>query len=146
MPQARADLAANLTAAEVRRVHVRIGQPLPHGLQSRIKVGRGNTLDRGSDDICCRDCPRDACLNCRWASRLAPAATEEYHDATSDLARREVEMATLSGDHKSEKVNEKLIVSFWIVISKSPVPAVLIGGTSSPPLSLAEKRSLCELT
>jgi len=29
-------------------------------------------------------------------TRLTPAATQEYHDATSDLARREVEM----GDSK----------------------------------------------
>ena len=34
----------------------------------------------------------------------------------------------------------------WIVISKSPVPAVLIGGTSPAPLRLAEKCSVCELT
>jgi hypothetical protein len=53
--------------------------------------------------------------------------------------------ATLSGDDRSEKVNEKLIVPCWIVISKAPVPAVLIGGTSSAPLRLAEKRSVCEL-
>ena len=90
------DLAANLTAAEIRRVRVRIGQPFPRGLQGRIKVGRGNTLGRGSGDICRRDRPRDASLSCRRASRLTPAATQEYHDATSDLARREVEM----GDSK----------------------------------------------
>jgi hypothetical protein len=33
----------------------------------------------------------------------------------------------------------------WIVISKAPVPAVLIGGTSFAPLRLAEKRSVWEL-
>src|SRR5205814_934948 len=31
-------------------------------------------------------------------------------------------------------------------MSKSAVPALLIGGTSFPPLRLAEKRSVCELT
>src|SRR6266480_1630780 len=54
--------------------------------------------------------------------------------------------ATASGDDKSEKVNEKVMMPCWIVISKSPAPAVLIGGTSSAPLSLAEKCSVCELT
>jgi hypothetical protein len=53
--------------------------------------------------------------------------------------------ATLSGDERPEKVNEKVIVPCWIVISKAPVPAVLIGGTSFSPLRLAEKRSVCEL-
>jgi hypothetical protein len=53
--------------------------------------------------------------------------------------------ATPSGDDRSENVNEKVIVPGWIVISKAPVPAVLIGGTSFAPLRLAEKRSVWEL-
>jgi hypothetical protein len=52
--------------------------------------------------------------------------------------------ATLSGDERPEKVNEKVIVPCWIVISRLPVPAVLIGGTSCAPVRLAEKRSVCE--
>jgi hypothetical protein len=53
--------------------------------------------------------------------------------------------ATPSGDDRSENVNEKVIMPCWIVISKAPVPAVLIGGTSFAPLRLAEKRSVWEL-
>jgi hypothetical protein len=60
------------------------------------------------------------------------------------LACPKCRWATASGDDRPENVNEKVIVS-WIVISKAPVPAVLIGGTSSAPLSLEEKRSVWEL-
>ena len=52
--------------------------------------------------------------------------------------------ATLRGDDRSEKFNEKLIAPGWIDIWKSAVPAELIGGTSFAPLRLAEKRSFCE--
>ena len=52
--------------------------------------------------------------------------------------------ATASGDERSEKASENVIAPGWIVISKLPVPAVLIGGTSFAPLRLAEKRSVCE--
>ena len=52
--------------------------------------------------------------------------------------------ATVSVDDRSEKFNEKVINPCCIVISKLPVPAVLIGGTSFAPLRLAEKRSVCE--
>src|SRR5262249_4521335 len=55
--------------------------------------------------------------------------------------------ATTSGVDRSEKVNENVIgAPGWIVILKSAVPAVLIGGTSFAPLRLAEKFSVCELT
>jgi hypothetical protein len=62
------------------------------------------------------------------------------------LACPKCRWATASGDDRPENVKEKVIVPGWIVISKLPVPAVLIGGTSSAPLSLAEKRSVWELT
>src|SRR5262245_48257876 len=52
--------------------------------------------------------------------------------------------ATVSVDDRSEKFNEKVINPCCIVMSKLPVPAVLIGGTSFAPLRLAEKRSVCE--
>ena len=52
---------------------------------------------------------------------------------------------TVSGGDRSEKVNEKVISVPWIVISKAPVPTVLIGGTSFSPPRLAEKPSVCEL-
>jgi hypothetical protein len=52
--------------------------------------------------------------------------------------------ATVSDDDSPEKVNEKVIMPCWFVISKLPVPAVLIGGTSFAPLRLAERRSVCE--
>src|SRR4030095_15857248 len=52
--------------------------------------------------------------------------------------------ATVSDDDSPEKVNEKVIMPCWFVISKLPVPAVLIGGTSFAPLRLAEKCSVCE--
>jgi hypothetical protein len=54
--------------------------------------------------------------------------------------------ATTSADDRSEKVNENVMAPGWIVISKSAVPALLIGGTSFAPLRLAEKFSVCELT
>src|SRR5262249_15777555 len=86
------DLAANLTAAEVRRVHVRIGQTVAHGTQGRLEVACCNTLVRWPGDICCRDRPGDCSGSCRWAARLAATATQEYHHATSDLARRKVQV------------------------------------------------------
>jgi hypothetical protein len=52
--------------------------------------------------------------------------------------------ATLSGDDRPEKLNENVIEPGWIVIWKSAVPAVLIGGTSFAPARLAEKFSVCE--
>jgi hypothetical protein len=54
--------------------------------------------------------------------------------------------ATLSGDDRSAKLNEKLISPGRIVIWKLPVPEELIGGTSFAPLRLAEKRSVCDVT
>ena len=52
--------------------------------------------------------------------------------------------ATASGDDRPENVNEKVMLVPCIVISKLPVPAVLIGGTSCAPMRLAEKLSVCE--
>jgi len=52
--------------------------------------------------------------------------------------------ATARFDDRPENVNEKVIVPGWIVMSKAAVPEVLIGGTSSAPLRLAEKGSVCE--
>jgi hypothetical protein len=51
---------------------------------------------------------------------------------------------TLSADDKPEKLNENVIIPSRIVMSKSAVPAELIGGTSFAPARLAEKCSVCE--
>jgi hypothetical protein len=52
--------------------------------------------------------------------------------------------ATASGDVRPEKFNENVIPLGWIVMLKSAVPSVLIGGTSFNPMRVAEKRSVCE--
>jgi hypothetical protein len=44
VPQATTDLAANLAATEVRRVHIRLREILAHGVQGRVKVARCNAL------------------------------------------------------------------------------------------------------
>jgi hypothetical protein len=52
--------------------------------------------------------------------------------------------ATLSGDDRPEKFISKVIVPCWILMSNAALPPELIGGTSSAPLRLAEKRSVFE--
>ena len=49
------DLPANLTATEVRRVHVRVGQTVAHDSQGGVKITYGNALADGSRDICRRN-------------------------------------------------------------------------------------------
>ena len=44
VPPAPLNVAANLTAAEIRRVHVRVGQTVAHGFQSGVEVTCGNAL------------------------------------------------------------------------------------------------------
>src|SRR5215471_2950691 len=51
---------------------------------------------------------------------------------------------TTSGDVKSEKLNENVIIPSRIVILKSAVPAELMGGTSFAPARLAENCSVLE--
>jgi hypothetical protein len=58
-PDSPVDLAANLAPAEVRRVHVGIGQPRTHRLQGRVEVARGNALTCGSRNICSGNRPGD---------------------------------------------------------------------------------------
>jgi hypothetical protein len=137
-------LAVNLAATAVRRVHIRVREILAHGVQGRVKAARCNALSGRLGDICCRNRAGDRPFSGRRARRLIPASAQEYHDATSDLAGREVQVGHTKREDRLEKVNEKVIVPCWIVISKSPVPAVLIGGTSSDPVSVAEKSSVCE--
>ena len=52
MPRAPLNVAANLTAAEIRRVHVRVGQTLAQGFQSGVEVTCGNALACGSPEGC----------------------------------------------------------------------------------------------
>ena len=92
MPQAPANLAAYLATAEIRGVHVRIGQAITHGFQSRIEVAWSNALRSGPGDVCCRDRSGDGSFSGRRASWLSPATAQEYHDTTSDLAGREVQV------------------------------------------------------
>ena len=92
MSQATTDLAANLAAAEVCCVHVRIGETFAHCFQSRVEVACSNPLTRGAGNICCRDGPGDGSFSGRWARWLTPASAQEYHDATGNLARCKVQV------------------------------------------------------
>ena len=73
MPQAPANLAAYLATAEIHGVHVRIGQAIAYGFQSRIEIACSNALARGPGDICCRNGPGDGTFSGRRASWLSPA-------------------------------------------------------------------------
>src|SRR5262249_45325700 len=68
------DLAANLTAAEVRRVHVRVRQTVAHGPQGRSEVACENALVHGAGNVRCCDSPGDGSMSRRRAGWLAPAA------------------------------------------------------------------------
>ena len=50
-----ADLATNLTAAEVRGVHVRVGQTVAHDFQRGVEITNGNALADRPRDICRRN-------------------------------------------------------------------------------------------
>jgi hypothetical protein len=52
MSMATADLAANLTAAEVCGVHVRVGETIAQEFQGRVEIACGNALGGGPYDIC----------------------------------------------------------------------------------------------
>ena len=92
VPRAPTNRTANLTAAEVRCVHVRVGQTVAQGFQGGVEITCGNALGRGARDICCGDRPGDISRSGRWAGWLATTATQEYHYTTSDLTGREMEM------------------------------------------------------
>jgi hypothetical protein len=97
VPRAPLNVAANLTAGEIRRVHVRVGQTVTHGFQSGVEVTYGNALASGSGNVCCSDFPGDVSRSGRWASRLTSAATPEYHHATSDFAGRKMQVGQAKG-------------------------------------------------
>ena len=50
-----ADLATNLTAAEVLGVHVRVGQTIAHDFQGGVEITHGNALADRPRDICRRN-------------------------------------------------------------------------------------------
>ena len=86
------DRASNLTAAEPRRVHVRVGQTGAHGFQGGVEITWVNALADRPRNICGRDRPGDASRSGCWASRLTSAAAQEYHDTTSDSAGCKVQV------------------------------------------------------
>ena len=69
--EAATNLTANLTAGEIRHVHVRIGQTFAHGFQSGVEVPAAMPWPCGSGDIwlvCCN-------TKRRLASRRVPLTT-----------------------------------------------------------------------
>src|SRR5215470_3511227 len=92
MARASANLAANLAPGEIRGVHVRIGQTIANGFQSRIEVAWSNALERGPGDVCCGDCSSNGSFSSGWASWLVSATAQKYHDTTGDFPGREVEV------------------------------------------------------
>lgn len=68
-----ADLATNFTAAEVRGVHVRVGQTVAHDFQGGVEITYGNALARRAGDICRRNRSGDSSGSGRWTIRLASA-------------------------------------------------------------------------
>src|SRR5919204_1797639 len=85
------DLAADLAARELRRVHVRVGDAGPDRLLHRRQIAGIVALGNGPNDVRGRDRAADAARSRRRTRRLSSAAAEEHRHAAVDVALAHVD-------------------------------------------------------